>query len=170
MGTTYSRFILYCATSMLKSYVLGGLDMSKAVIGMQSNGRHSLMLPITFHSSCKVNAGNFPFDTQTCKLKFGSWTFNNHKVALQAPTDSIVGPIYVPSSEWDIVDTDIQKNSVVYEGYGDVPYDDVTISVKISRKETSYMFYMVGPCLILVGTTLFSFSLPPDSGRPFSSS
>ena len=132
---------------------------------MQANGRHSLLWPYTFYSSCAVNSQNFPFDTQTCKLKFGSWTFNADKLMLKSSRDPLLGPNYVPSSEWDIIDSQTKKNSVVYEGYGNVPYDDITLTLKISRQELSYMFYMVGPCLILVGTTLFSFSLPPDSGN-----
>ena len=77
---------------------------------------------------------------------------------MKAARDALVSPIYVPSSEWDIIDTQVHRNSIIYEGYGDVPYDDVTFTIKVSRKETSYMFYMVGPCLILVGTTLFRYT------------
>ena len=51
------------------------------------------------------------------------------------------------------------------QGYGDIPYDDVTFTIKMSRKGLSYLMFLVCPCLIVVSTTLFSFSLPPESGE-----
>ena len=47
----------------------GELDMSLALVVLHHDGRHNLLWPSTFHSSCAVNAQYFPFDTQTCKLK-----------------------------------------------------------------------------------------------------
>ncbi|ELU10820.1 hypothetical protein CAPTEDRAFT_28578, partial [Capitella teleta] len=32
------------------------------------------------HSSCEVNPREFPFDQQTCSLKFGSWTHSVNEI------------------------------------------------------------------------------------------
>ncbi|GFS28048.1 acetylcholine receptor subunit alpha-like [Elysia marginata] len=36
--------------------------------------------PAKFRSSCKIDITYFPFDDQTCELKFGSWTYDGFQV------------------------------------------------------------------------------------------
>ena len=36
--------------------------------------------PGIFKSTCKIDITWFPFDDQSCELKFGSWTYNGFKV------------------------------------------------------------------------------------------
>lgn len=36
--------------------------------------------PAIFKSSCEIDVEFFPFDEQTCFLKFGSWTYDGYKV------------------------------------------------------------------------------------------
>lgn len=36
--------------------------------------------PAIFKSSCEIDVEFFPFDEQTCVLKFGSWTYDGFKV------------------------------------------------------------------------------------------
>ena len=37
--------------------------------------------PGIFKSTCKIDITWFPFDDQSCELKFGSWTYNGFKVS-----------------------------------------------------------------------------------------
>ena len=46
--------------------------------------------PGIFKSTCKIDITWFPFDDQSCDLKFGSWTYNGFKVGFQ---DNIVPDI-----------------------------------------------------------------------------
>lgn len=38
--------------------------------------------PAIYKSSCEIDVEYFPFDEQTCVLKFGSWTYDGFKVGL----------------------------------------------------------------------------------------
>ena len=38
--------------------------------------------PGIFKSTCKIDITWFPFDDQSCDLKFGSWTYNGFKVII----------------------------------------------------------------------------------------
>ena len=35
-----------------------------------------------FRSSCHIDITHFPFDVQSCSLKFGSWTYDGFKLDL----------------------------------------------------------------------------------------
>jgi hypothetical protein len=36
--------------------------------------------PAIYKSSCEINVEYFPFDEQSCIMKFGSWTYNGFQV------------------------------------------------------------------------------------------
>ena len=38
--------------------------------------------PAIYHSSCEMDVEYFPFDEQTCVMKFGSWTYDGYQVSL----------------------------------------------------------------------------------------
>lgn len=38
--------------------------------------------PAIFKSSCEIDVRYFPFDQQTCFMKFGSWTYDGDQVCI----------------------------------------------------------------------------------------
>lgn len=47
---------------------------------VQETGICHYAAPVIFKSSCKIDVTWFPFDYQTCELKFGSWTYDGLEV------------------------------------------------------------------------------------------
>ena len=45
-----------------------------------SSGLCKYIPPGMFKSTCKIDITWFPFDDQSCEMKFGSWTYNGFKV------------------------------------------------------------------------------------------
>lgn len=39
--------------------------------------------PAIYKSSCEMNVEYFPYDEQSCFMKFGSWTYNGAQVDLK---------------------------------------------------------------------------------------
>jgi hypothetical protein len=39
--------------------------------------------PAIYYSSCEMDVEFFPFDEQTCVMKFGSWTYDGFQVTLE---------------------------------------------------------------------------------------
>ncbi|KAF7276769.1 hypothetical protein GWI33_009841 [Rhynchophorus ferrugineus] len=46
--------------------------------------------PAIYKSSCEIDVEYFPFDEQTCVLKFGSWTYDGFKVLQPEHYNSLV--------------------------------------------------------------------------------
>lgn len=54
--------------------------MTKAVL--HYSGKVVWVPPAIFKSSCEIDVRYFPFDQQTCFMKFGSWTFDGFQVRI----------------------------------------------------------------------------------------
>ena len=55
----------------------GFTEKFKTYVVVNSEGVNMWMSPATFKSSCDMVIRMYPFDTQNCKLTFGSWTFDS---------------------------------------------------------------------------------------------
>jgi nicotinic acetylcholine receptor len=54
--------------------------------------------PAIYKSSCEIDVEYFPFDEQTCVLKFGSWTYDGFKVReRRGVTSSLSLSLFAPS-------------------------------------------------------------------------
>ena len=49
---------------------------------LMHTGRVEWKPPAIYHSSCEMDVEYFPFDEQTCVMKFGSWTYDGGQVML----------------------------------------------------------------------------------------
>ena len=47
---------------------------------LKSDGLVEWKPPAIYHSSCEMDVEYFPFDEQTCVMKFGSWTYDGFQV------------------------------------------------------------------------------------------
>ncbi|EFX61551.1 hypothetical protein DAPPUDRAFT_19314, partial [Daphnia pulex] len=53
--------------------------MTKAIL--HSDGHVKWNPPAIFKSYCEIDVRYFPFDTQTCFMKFGSWSYSGLQVS-----------------------------------------------------------------------------------------
>ena len=59
----------------------GNFEVSLATKAtLYSNGLVEWKPPAIYHSSCEMDVEYFPFDEQTCVMKFGSWTYDGFQV------------------------------------------------------------------------------------------
>ncbi|KAL4233267.1 acetylcholine receptor subunit [Mactra antiquata] len=58
-----------------------------------------------FESTCSMSITYFPFDEQTCSLRFSAWSYGKTDVVLTVSDEGIQLPEYVKSATWDLVNT-----------------------------------------------------------------
>jgi len=63
-------------------------------------GKVTWIPPSIMKSTCKLDLTYYPFDQQICDLKFGSWTYNGHKLDLKLNNDRGDTSTFVLNGEW----------------------------------------------------------------------
>ncbi|XP_074113429.1 nicotinic acetylcholine receptor beta2 isoform X1 [Cotesia typhae] len=132
--------------------------------------------PAIYKSSCEINVEYFPFDEQSCLMKFGSWTYNGAQVDLkhmqQQPGSNLVATgidlnEFYLSVEWDILEVPASRNEEYYPCCIE-PYSDITFNITMRRKTLFYTVNLIIPCVGITFLTVLVFYLPSDSGEKVS--
>lgn len=131
---------------------------------VQTDGNIFWPVPTKLQSSCKVDVTYFPFDEQTCTLKFGSWTYDGYQVDITNRTREVDLTNYIINGEWKLLDIRVVRNVVFYACCPE-PFPDVTFFIHIRRRTLYYMYNVIFPCMMMSALTLLVFCLPPDSGE-----
>lgn len=139
---------------------------------LYSNGTVVWKPPTMFRSTCEIDVEYFPFDIQTCYLRFGSWTYAGDEVELKH-----VGPKrgnkieigidlsqFYKNVEWDIIDVPAYFNEVYYECCEE-PFPDITFAIVIKRKMLFYLVNLILPVALMTFMTVSVFYLPSDSNE-----
>lgn len=119
-----------------------------------------------FKSVCKIDIMYFPFDIQTCRMKFSTWSYDGGQIDLQDLYGAKTGfelTDYVKSNEWDVLRSGVDRNVITYTCCPDAPYVDITFHIQIKRKPAFYNYILILPCILLSSLTLVLFWLPPES-------
>ena len=66
---------------------------------MKHDGSIEQIPPGIFKSTCKVSITWFPFDNQTCELKFGTWTYTEELVNLTLESTDAGSEILTTSTD-----------------------------------------------------------------------
>ncbi|XP_013775687.2 acetylcholine receptor subunit alpha-like [Limulus polyphemus] len=129
--------------------------------------------PAIYRSSCIIDVEYFPFDEQTCVMKFGSWTYDGFKVDLRhhgevSGTNLVeigidLSDFYL-SVEWDVLEVPAVRNEKYYTCC-DEPYIDITFNISMRRKTLFYTVNLIIPCMGISFLTVLVFYLPSDSGQ-----
>jgi len=117
-----------------------------------------------YMSTCNVDVTTFPFDKQTCRLKFGSWTYDGTKMDLDfdGPAEMIDGGYFVENKAWTVLKTNATRNIFKYSCCPEV-YIDLTYQISFRRSATFYTYILILPCVLLTSLTLVLYWIPPES-------
>lgn len=128
------------------------------------DGRIKWMPPAIYKSSCSIDVTFFPFDQQSCKMKFGSWTYDRAKIDLITMASNVDQMDYWESGEWVIVNAVGKYNTKKYECCVEI-YSDITYYFIIRRLPLFYTINLIIPCLLISCLTVLVFYLPSQCGE-----
>lgn len=128
------------------------------------DGRVKWMPPAIYKSSCSIDVTFFPFDQQSCKMKFGSWTYDRAKIDLISMASDVDQMDYWESGEWVIVNAVGKYNTKKYECCTEI-YADITYYFIIRRLPLFYTINLIIPCLLISCLTVLVFYLPSQCGE-----
>ena len=102
----------------------------------------------------------FCYNFQVCLLTFGSWTYS--ALSLNVIADEVDVKDFVPNGEWDIVEYPMKRK---VKNYTDVPYAEVTLSLRIKRQPLYYTLNLILPCTVIAILAFMAFVLPSNHGE-----
>ncbi|KAK6629721.1 hypothetical protein RUM43_003539 [Polyplax serrata] len=125
------------------------------------NGSVLWVPPTIFRVFCEFDFTRWPFDTQICSLKIGSWTYSGEQIDFVTDNLGTVTeiPDLVPNPEWTIHKVTSERNVVYYPCCPD-PYTDITYYLTIERHSATYKALIITPTCAVVLIILASFWLP----------
>ncbi|XP_025193657.1 acetylcholine receptor subunit alpha-like [Melanaphis sacchari] len=155
----------------------GNFEVTLATKAMlHYSGRVEWKPPAIYKSSCEIDVEFFPFDEQTCVMKFGSWTYDGFQVDLRHANEVSGSRVvdvgvdlseFYSSVEWDILEVPAIRNEKYYTCCEE-PYLDITFNITMRRKTLFYTVNLIIPCMGISFLTILVFYLPSDSNEKVS--
>lgn len=138
------------------------LDALSDVIGSSgvlifSNGTAVWNPPFQFQVSCSLNLRNWPYDTQQCDIKVGTWHLKDYGIKL-VNNGATVDTSDHMSSQWEVTNIHTSTGS-------DLSFDYFTIHLTTKRDSSLYDPVLLTPAYCIILLSLSCFWLPPDSGE-----
>lgn len=125
---------------------------------IQYNGTISLPMGGILSAKCKTDIYKFPYDTQTCDLRFVPWGFVENDIIFEISKNGINTDFYTPSSNWDLQDIHVELFS--WNGYS-----TFQAFLTIKRQSLYYSVLVVCPSIMFSLLNPLVFLLPVDSGE-----
>ncbi|KAG7161976.1 Neuronal acetylcholine receptor subunit alpha-7-like 5, partial [Homarus americanus] len=117
-----------------------------------------------YRSSCDMNVEYFPFDIQSCRMMWASWTYDGYQLDLVKQMDRGDMSNYQSNGEFDLVEFSAARN-ITYYSCCPEPYPDITFTIKLRRRPMFYVFNLILPCVLINGIALLVFYVPSESGE-----
>lgn len=108
--------------------------------------------------ACSPNVKYYPFDKQSCALRFAVWGYNSSAVTLQPSSGQWSFDFFEENGEWSVEQTTVNS---------DIISDTSVIEFKIelSRRPLYHVINLISPVVILGIVNSFTFLLPIASGE-----
>ncbi|CAG0882854.1 unnamed protein product [Cyprideis torosa] len=136
----------------------------KSNVLIYPNGEVLWVPPAIYQSSCTIDVTYFPFDQQTCIMKFGSWTFNGDQVSLELYNNKEFVDLsdYWKSGTWDIIEVPATLHR---ETEKERTETYITFYITIRRKTLFYTVNLILPTVLISFLCVLVFYLPAEAGE-----
>jgi hypothetical protein len=132
---------------------------------LYSDGSMLWSMPSVYTFSCALELQQFPFDTQDCSLKFGSWIYDNSMLTLKPHGASATQIDVLDSfshSEWNLERYYVTNYNETRDCCGDLVFDINEYHFILSRYSHYYKLNM-GMTISLVVVSFIIMLIKPDN-------
>jgi len=124
---------------------------SESTVNFQGNVFLSIPVLITF--SCFLNLDNFPFDTQTCNMEFGSWKFSKKYLDIRVKENKdVINYDNFYHNEWKITSAYGITEDIEYLCCPGDYFPTSTLSIELERKYTKYIIVIIMTVFLTVSS------------------
>lgn len=114
------------------------------------DGAVTFIPPLMLKTTCSMDVTWFPFDSQICPIRIGSWTYSGDEISLQVLDDGYTEDELgvVRHGEWSILSF---KGARVVKMFTCCPeaYHNVDYILVIKRQTMYYFFNLIVPCALI---------------------
>ncbi|XP_064628674.1 neuronal acetylcholine receptor subunit alpha-7-like [Lineus longissimus] len=121
--------------------------------------------PVILNTACIFDYTYYPYDSQICDIKIGSWHHDGGKMNLTRGHDRVDISTYLKNNGWELVGSIPLKRNVIKYDCCPESYIDLTATFTIKRRKTYVTSVLVVPGVILAFLIPFIFMFPPDAGE-----
>ena len=116
----------------------------------------------------------FPFDQQSCTLRFGSWNYDSSHLDLDILTEKDqafdIHSQYHENGEWHLASAEAYRevneySSPATNGTKTISWPELYFSLKLERKYNFYLCTLLIPYFIISALSSLVFLLQPESGE-----
>ena len=137
------------------------VDQLKSRLTIDFTGKVIWGLRITFLTKCHFDILYFPFDTQTCPFRYGSWSYEKGRIDI-SPGSRIKVEYEAIHAGWNLLR---DSSNILSINYTAGIYESVEFTITFKRKALFRWLNLFLPPLILEVLVLLSFVLPAASGE-----
>ncbi|XP_074648644.1 neuronal acetylcholine receptor subunit alpha-7-like [Tubulanus polymorphus] len=130
------------------AFELDYVPHGKTHLVISSTGDISWIPPIHVRALCVFNVKSFPYDTNTCNLKFGSWTHSGQMINLTLANEVVDTSTFARHPVFDLKEAKAKRNAVRYECCPE-EYIDIVLSLTLSRRSSILSLIYVAPAVCL---------------------
>lgn len=121
----------------------------------------------SFEAMCQLDLRFWPYDTQTCALRIGSWAHNGNFIDVTLKNnDSAVGiieHIYISNLQWELLNANATITTQYYQNGPDQPYPESVYTFVIRRRSPMFGATIIAPAIMIILMTLATFLLSPNT-------
>ncbi|XP_069138565.1 neuronal acetylcholine receptor subunit alpha-10-like [Argopecten irradians] len=147
----------------------GFVNVTGSKLMIKNDGGIKWTVPLMIKSACSMDVKFFPYDSQRCRINFGSWIYDGTKIDLHPyPTEPDLRE-YMLNSEFDLLGVTLDRtvaNETCCPGPGSHPM--INFGIRIQRKSIFYDYIVIAPTIMLCVLTLATFLLPCHHGEKIS--
>ncbi|XP_075154130.1 neuronal acetylcholine receptor subunit alpha-2-like [Haematobia irritans] len=143
------------AVTLFNSAGNDGDYVGDTAVILSHDGSYLWVPPVVYAAYCNLNLRMWPYDTQTCKLKIGTWSLTTLD---PREKNSLYLDDFILSTEWTIVNTETTYGNEEFYNYAEFSF-----TLKRCSSMFSAVIFTPASCIILLCLSVFW--LPPQMGE-----